>query len=169
MARRRRRPSRVDGTPPTLPDYVQSGTRDPFVIATARPVPGPAVMFPVLISPRSVRALWAFEDRRTWHPDAYRPAASLTKQRHRLTVHTPLNAKARSAIGRLAKARLSAGSTKVATPSGRLSAQIGFSGRSEVLVCVRRHQRRAVAIAKGLRPRKRPKWSTYSKIVCRRR
>lgn len=163
MARRTRRKSRPsDRAPPTIPDYVPEATRGPYVTATA-----PAVRLPVIKSPRSVRDLWAFEDRRTWHPDPVRPAASLSKFRQRLRVLPPNAMGAKRPTTPRAKRGYGVVPDLLRRASG-VSAQVGFVAPSSVLVCVRRRMRRAVLISKGVSSRKPRKWSSFSKIVCRR-
>lgn len=146
--------------------YVTSETRDPSVIANARPAPGPALTFPVLISPRSVRPLIWIEDRRTWNPSPYRAAAMVSRPRHRLRIHSPLNAgaKRRAAAAPLRPDLMRRG--------GAVPSQVAFRGAPSVLVCIRRGMRREVLFAKkraGRAPKRRPRWSVYSKIVCGRR
>lgn len=168
MARRRRKSSPANRAPPVIPDYVPEASRGYLTTAIVPPAPRRAMSLPVLISPRSVRSLMPIEDRRTWHPDPVRPARSLTKRAVRLGVH-PLNAlgakrpsspRAKRGYGVLPDLLRSARTVPF---------RVGFAGGSEALVCVRRHVRRAVMISKGIGSRKPRKWSTFSKIVCRRR
>lgn len=167
MARKRRHSSPSDRAPPTIPDY--PGSRDAYAIASAEPYPGPALTFQQSISPRSVRALWAFEDRRTFHPDPVRPYRTLTNRAARIGLLKAKGAK------RPRKAPRSGLRLEPGLVPGREAVpyQVGFSGRSAALVCVRRHQRREVLFARGgpagpPRPFRKPRWNQSSKLVCRR-
>lgn len=163
---RRNRSVSVSRTPPVIPDY-QTSSRDPFVIASARTAPGPALTLNQLITfARSVRPLLEIEDRRTWHPDKARPAAMMNRPRHRLVLHAPGAKRPRVPAKRY-------GTLPELRP--RVSGvphQVGFVGAQSVLICIRRKQRREALFGAGRAgkraPRKLPRWNSFSKIVCRR-
>lgn len=125
---------------------------------------------------RPLLDLRSIEDRRTYHPDPVRPAASLRNPRHRLIAPPLLNAligpKGRK--GRLAATRgFRPEARKAVAAGGRLPTQIAFRGAQSVLVCIRRHKRRealfARSIAGGSTKRfRRPRRSVWSNISCRR-
>lgn len=157
MARKRR--SSSSSAPPSYSHYVGIEPRETPAFAITRPDASRPVMrfgiSPLLVSGRSLRVI---EDRRTFHPDPYRPAATLRSSRHRLRVHIPLNAKT---------VPLRRWTARSAVP-----ARIGFVAPTSVLVCVRRRTRREVLhayrrVGAGTR-RRRARRSTYSNIVCRR-
>lgn len=91
-------------------------------------------------------AALAVEDRRTYHPDVYRPVRSTRVPRHRLIV--PARAQ------------------KAARPARLFS--VGFRNPSELLVCVRRKVRREVLLAKGRGGggHRRPRRNAYSDVRC---
>lgn len=171
MARRRRNRAQAIVAPPVSglnPVYIYSETRDASAVASAEPSPGQALTFPVLISPRSVRSLMPIEDRRTWHPDRYRPAAMLSRPRHRLTILGAPGAK---------RPRYDAKRTSYLPDYPRRASavptKVHFKGAPSVLICIRRKQRREVLFARGgpagpPRPFRKPRWNQYSKIACRR-
>lgn len=164
---KKRRSSRSSSPPRPVQKtyYVRSETRGAPVTASARPDPGPALTFPIFISPRSGRVLSEIEDRRYWSPEPYtRPAASLRQPRHRLQI----------AMGAQRPTIASAKRGYAIVPDYRpaLPVNLRFRGAQSVLVCIRRNQRREALFARGKAgkraPRRRPKWSSYSKISCRR-
>lgn len=164
---RKRRSSRSSSPPPVSlkqPHYVRSESRDAIVIANLRSAPAPRLIFQS--PPRSVRPLLAIEDRRTFHPEPYtRPAAMFTRPRHRLQM--AMGAK-RPATAPAKRGYAVAPDYRVALPH-----QIRFKGANSVLVCVRRNQRREALFAlkkagKGRSTRVARKWSSYSKISCKR-
>lgn len=116
--------------------------------------------------PVAFQPLRVIEDRRTWHPEGpRRPARSFNSSRHRLKA-------APSSIQRTAQ-----------VPSGRFANplkiwdtpathQVAFERPQSVLVCVRRKIREQVLHAlnkTGKRGQKRPRFSYYSSIKCKRR
>lgn len=113
-----------------------------------------------LVSPLSPRraTLRLFEDRREWHPDGpNRPARRFSGTRRPLTLvdRKPLNP------DRFAYLRQFPSQTK---------ALVAFENPSDVLVCVRRQQRREVIHATrkaGKVGQKKPRRNALSKISCR--
>lgn len=99
---------------------------------------------------RPLSLLQQIEDRRTYHPDPYRPAALDYSPRHRLEVDSNTNNKQTSAS---------------AVPGG-----VQFQDAKHVMVCVRRKTRKEVMFAlnrtgKGS-GRGRRKRSMYSDVGC---
>lgn len=163
MARRRRSrqavssPSYSAQLPPELSHFsvnVQTQRRDASAIASA--VPFHEALFSDF--PRSGRlTLRTVEDRRTFHPERYRPAAGLRNQRHKLVL---LNASKKAARNPLRPFSL---------PT---TARIGFRGARSVVICMRRRMRREALwalnrVGRGA-PRRRPRRNAYSSILCRR-
>lgn len=111
------------------------------------------------------RPLRVFEDRRTWHPDRTRPAASFSTPRHRLAVDGQLGAR----LGRRQTAiKRASGLAMGSFPSSR----VAFQSPSRVLICVRRAQRREVLFAKGIGGggapyNYRPRWTEFSNVRCK--
>lgn len=99
--------------------------------------------------------LTEIEDRRQWHPlGVNRPARSFNRAQH--TLQVPKYPKRQGRAFR---------------PYKWPTAQIGFTQPDQVLVCVRRKQRREVlhALKKaGRGGQRRPRYNLYSKITCRR-
>lgn len=91
------------------------------------------------------------EDRRTWHPEGpQRPARSLYRARHWLTLAQPRKANQR--------------------PSRGVPVAVGFEDARNVLICQRRQRRREVlhALRKaGKTGQRRPRRSWYSSVSCR--
>lgn len=111
------------------------------------------------------------EDRRTFHPlGPYRPARSFTTSRHLLTVPRFTNRNLgppRPYVNVNQPIR----DIQRRSRSTALPHQIGFERPDSVLVCVRRRQRREVlhALKKtGRAGQKRPRFTEYSTITCRR-
>lgn len=102
-----------------------------------------------------------YEDRRTFHPEGrFRPARSFNKTRHRLVMSD--YRKTRKNIKR---------NNFIKSYGPPIS--VGFREPERVLICVRRKRRREVMFAlnktgKGKGRQKRPRYSEYSKISCRR-
>lgn len=97
-------------------------------------------------SPTPSTYLRLLEDRRQFFPDPVRPARA----------------------GRRASTQLVV--PKKNDPSRKLSAGVQFKAPRDVAICVRRHTRREVLLARGLgggRPRKRARWSEFSSVRCR--
>lgn len=164
---RRNRSVSVDRTPPVIPDY-PSPSRDAYAIANTRPNTfRPVLPMDLINLARSVRPLVEIEDRRTWHPDRTRPAAMLTRPRHRLVLHAPGAKRPRVPAKRY-------GTLPELRPRGSgVPFQIGFRGAPSVLICIRRQSRREVLFARGgpagpPRPFRKPRWNRFSKLVCRR-
>lgn len=114
------------------------------------------VYSPVPYSPLPKSVLRDIEDRRTWHPSgSMRPARSFSQSQHRLT--TP-NVNRRKSMQH-----------KLHTPY--VTQAISFDVPEKVAICVRRKMREEVlhALKKtGKRGQKRPRFTWYSKIACRR-
>lgn len=103
------------------------------------------------------------EDRRTWHPSGKtRPARSLTRSQHQLKIATKRHTSPRSTDPvhkKIQRAR-----------DARLPHRVQFDAPENVLVCIRRKQRKQVLFAlrktgKGARAR-RHRQSYYSSIGC---
>lgn len=163
---------------------VRSDQRDDsYTIANTRPEPLPAVLSgppDVFILPRSSLNLRFVEDRRTWYPTPFRPAATLRGPNYKLRVVSPPPYAKRPA--KAAKGRLG----RVAHPGLRPEAlqlhrpgwagppvHVGFKTPASVMICVRREQRKEVLFAKSKgrapgRPKRRPRKNSYSSISCRR-
>jgi hypothetical protein len=102
---------------------------------------------------RSPSYLRRLEDRRTFHPDTYRPIAS-TRQGHRLIVRDKVYSKQK---------------TNRVIPS-HTKATIAFAQPKRVALCIRRQQRKEVlhAIRKaGKTGQKRPRRNESSTISCK--
>lgn len=107
--------------------------------------------------------LQLYEDRRLWHPEgAFAPAKSFSRARHRLTLQTYTPAPRSLNRDRFAHLRSFNRQTK---------ARISFAQPDRVLICVRRNIRKQVLHAfrkTGKVGQKRPKFTFYSRISCRR-
>ena len=167
---RKRHSSRASG-PSDFYHYVITPPRDTPSIASTWAEPSrPVLRWSPLILPRSGRSLQAIEDRRTFNPDPYRPAAALRSPRHRLLVGSLINAMGAKRPRQAPRSglRLAPGFGVPAVP-----AHVRFRGANSVLVCVRRRRRREALFARsrigrrGMRLR-RPRWSAYSSVSCRR-
>lgn len=139
----------------------RSDRRDDFSIANRRlPVPNN------MLRPTPLRftSLTDFEDRRQWHPErAQRPAISFSRARHRLEALAQPAVLKSPGKNRDAFAHLRSFSS---VPS-----QVRFARSKEILICVRRNIRKEVLHAfkkSGRRGQKKPTYSWYSKIKCRR-
>lgn len=133
------------------------GRRDNNTIANSLPT----LEDDFLTSPGS---LTQYEDRRQWHPEGkYAPARSFNKTRHRLTVPNANHVRHRPAGKTMGDIR----STIEGTPW-----QTAFREPDKVLICARRQIRREVMHAlkkSGRGGQKKPRYSEYSKISCRRK
>jgi len=106
------------------------------------------------------------EDRRVFNP-AYeaRPARQFTSSRHRLVVREAAVMRRRSSLIREAKSQMGL------TAFDSVPRLIGFEAPLRTLVCLRRRIRKEVLHAlgrtgKGGSPRKDPRRSEYSGVVC---
>lgn len=105
--------------------------------------------------------LTQIEDRRLWHPEGeFRPARMFNSPRHRLVEYGV----------RVRSARSSGSSVR---STRRLRPIVAFADPSNVLVCARREMRRQVMHAfrrtgRGGGPKKRPTFSWYSRISCKK-
>lgn len=165
MAKRRRASLSSPST-----HYVGLETRDAPVIASGWRDPSPPPLtFRISPLPRSGRSLLLIEDRRTFHPDPYRPALTSRRWRHRLRVGLPLNA-----MGAQRPRQPPRSGLRLMPGLGarKLPVHVGFRGAPHVMVCVRRTRRREALFAAGRagrgRRNRRPRWSAYSSVSCRR-
>lgn len=111
------------------------------------------------------RDMRPIEDRRTWHPEGpARPARSFRQARHRLVWTNPV---------RKSLPNFSSDPVNVFRSLWRsVPYAIGFENPDSVLVCARRRIREQVLHAfrkTGRRGQKKPRFSFYSKISCKRR
>lgn len=177
MARRGRSPKtrNLSKQPTSIEELEQ---RDGPTIANTWDLP-PVPVLPVpdiFIPPRSSPLLRQVEDRRTWNPQRIRPAASLRRPNHLLSVGHYPNAKPRSGqvhLGRVAHPGLRTGSTKTARPGwAGPPYSIRFHQPKWVIVCMRRETRREVLFAKskGRSPKvkRQKRRNAMSNISCRR-
>lgn len=120
----------------------KSSRRDTFDIASDQLLADPD-------SSRSGRELLDLEDRRSFYPGVYRPAARL---RGRVFLSMP--------------------KASVFSPRKRMfSPVISFRAPDGVLICVRRHRRREVLFAKkraGRGGMRKPRRNLFSSISCKR-
>lgn len=136
------------------------GRRDPPQIANQR-----LTVLTPLVSPSNPYSLLSeIEDRRNWHPDGeVRPAASFSTPNHRLQYPEPKKTpRNRDKFGQLRQARVRA------LP---LSSNVQFSDSRNVLICVRRKQRKEVMhalkkVGRGKGGRKKPRRNYYSNVRC---
>lgn len=105
-----------------------------------------------------------YEDRRQWHPEGiYAPARGFSKTRHRLRELAPKHKRDRKRAHSLEDLR-----SRLEGPYARLA----FQAPDSTLICVRRQQRREVIHAKkkaGRGGQKKPRFTEYSNISCRRK
>ncbi|QXP07907.1 MAG: hypothetical protein [Arizlama microvirus] len=117
---------------------------------------------------RQTPSLTLFEDRRRFDPAGdFSPAKSFNKPRHRLTdvpVYENKNLNRVSTLPRF---------YEVVQPRPRkIKSKISFQQPDQVLICVRRNQRKEVlhALRKtGQSGQKKPRFNEYSSISCRRK
>lgn len=105
------------------------------------------------------RNLRVYEDRREWHPDRVRPAASFSQPRHRL----------RSVV-RAAMHPTGLAKSLFSSSFEQVPARIGFVNPKKVLICVRRNIRKQIMHAlgrAGKKGQKKPRRNAYSQISCK--
>jgi len=134
--------------------------------------PSPRSFFDTL--PNLLRSI---EDRRNWHPEGSRaPARSISHPRHRLQ-SVMRNVNIRNTLKTIRSPSLNLPNLKKPQLPSIARDVIGFEQPQNVLVCIRREQRRQVLHAlqktgrkgRGGKPFKLPHFNEYSKITCRRK